>query len=104
MVPYWRLSAYYFFYFAFIGGSDTVSFSLRLVDSENPSSPIFSSHIVVNFAHADAVEELAFFHPEVTFPRAGKYRMQLLVGDQIVRERLLVVWKTSFNGHLQPSK
>jgi hypothetical protein len=52
---------------------------------------LFRGQADVEFADPLQVVELHFVFPNVRFPRAGEYRFQFLVGDQLLRERKFFV-------------
>lgn len=87
-------------YMAFTDGRGKTPMTLRLVDASQSRPAIFESNAVMHFSDPAATSEHAFYQDNMLFPEAGEYRLQLLAGGQLLRERRLFLWLSSSNGRL----
>ena len=80
----------FFVYLAITNGHGPTVLRLRIVDVEDPQSPIYESAHPVDFSDPNEVYEFVT-GVQVVFPVPGNYRMQLLAGNEFLREMRLNV-------------
>lgn len=87
-------------YMAFTDGRGKIPMTLRLVDAGQSRPAIFESNAVMYFSDPVATSEHAFYQENVLFPEPGYYLLQLFAAGQLLRERRLLVWRSSSNGRV----
>lgn len=63
---------------------------IRIVDANEERSPVAEATLQVQMEHPLAVGQFAVGLPGLIFPEPGEYRVQLLVGGELLIERRLV--------------
>jgi hypothetical protein len=82
-------------YLAITNGHGPTVLRLRIVEIDDPQSPIYESAHPVEMANPNEVLELTV-GVQVVFPTPGDYRIQLFAGNEFLREvRLRVVHRPS---------
>ncbi len=77
-------------YLAITNGHGSTRLRVRLVDVDEQQTPIHEIAYPVNMADPNMTYETVFTFP-VIFPSPGDYRVQLLVGNELLRELRLRV-------------
>src|SRR5262245_60050270 len=85
-------------YLAFSDGLGKWPLTIRLVEATEEQAPLFTRDREVYFPNPLTVVEIAFIEPEVVFPKAGEYRLQLFISGTLVRERRLSIAFAPMNG------
>lgn len=78
-------------YVALTDGRGLTRLKLSLVDVDEASPPLYETEATVEFKDPLAVVEMVFSQQNVVFPSSGEYRLQLFVGNELLRERRLYV-------------
>ena len=79
-------------YLALTDGHGPTPVAVRLVDGADESRHLFASPILeARFASPLEVKELAVETPALTLPAPGRYRWQVLCGEQVIHERAFPV-------------
>jgi hypothetical protein len=77
-------------YVVLTAGRGKMDVTVRLVDADESSEPIFSLDEEVEFETPLSEVELMFMLEEVEIPEPGVYCLQLAVGGQLLCERRLI--------------
>jgi hypothetical protein len=78
-------------YLALTDGRGKMPLTLRLIDGEDASPPVFTAEGLLDFPDPTQVIEAGFACQRVQFPQPGEYRLQLLVNGELLLERRLLV-------------
>jgi hypothetical protein len=78
-------------YIAITDGHGKTSLTLRMVDVDEESPPVFELKGEADFADPRMILELDFAVMNAVFPQAGEYRLQLFAGTHPIMERRIVL-------------
>jgi hypothetical protein len=76
-------------YLAIAGFRGRTAFQLRLIDMDELREPLIAANVIVAPIDPNQTVEFAEMVPSLTFPEPGIYRFQLILGGEILRERLI---------------
>jgi hypothetical protein len=78
-------------YAVLVDGRGDLALRFRLVDVDEAREAVTEEEVEVTFPDPITELEITMAFTDLVFPEAGEYRLQLLVGEELLRERRLLV-------------